>query len=58
MVERAWKQEADLTDDQSVRRVLVRYARQGCDFERDHQILGASISGAVVSAPSDRSQDR
>jgi hypothetical protein len=43
MVERAWEQEADLTDDQSVRRVLVRYARQGCDFERDHQIRGASI---------------
>ncbi|MGA5207963.1 hypothetical protein [Streptomyces variegatus] len=43
MVERAWEQEADLADDQSVRRVLVRYARQGCDFERDHQIRGASI---------------
>jgi hypothetical protein len=43
MVERAWEQEADLTDDQSVRRVLIRYARQGCDFERDHQIRGASI---------------
>ncbi|WP_328786042.1 hypothetical protein OHT68_48785 (plasmid) [Streptomyces canus] len=43
MVERTWEQEADLTDDQSVRRVLVRYARQGCDFERDHQIRGASI---------------
>lgn len=43
MVERAWEQEADLTDDQSVRRVLVRYARQGCDSERDHQIRGASI---------------
>lgn len=43
MFERAWEQEADLTDDQSVRRVLVRYARQGCDSERDHQIRGASI---------------
>jgi hypothetical protein len=43
MFERAWEQEADLTDDRSVRRVLVRYARQGCDFERDHQIRGASI---------------
>ncbi|MER5228163.1 hypothetical protein [Streptomyces flaveus] len=43
MVERAWEQEADLTDDQSVRRVLIRYARQGCDFERDHQIRGVSI---------------
>lgn len=43
MFERAWEHEADLTDDQSVRRVLVRYARQGCDFERDHQIRGASI---------------
>ncbi|WP_432101235.1 hypothetical protein [Streptomyces sp. WAC 04229] len=43
MVERAWEQEADLTDDQSVRRVLVQYARQGCDLERDHQIRGASI---------------
>ncbi|MFJ6785293.1 hypothetical protein [Streptomyces yangpuensis] len=43
MFERAWEQEADLTDDQSVRRVLVRYARQGCDFERDHQIRGASV---------------
>ncbi|MER5200983.1 hypothetical protein ACWD3J_46465 [Streptomyces sp. NPDC002755] len=43
MFERAWEQEADLTDDQSVRRVLVQYARQGCDFERDHQIRGASI---------------
>ncbi|MDH6455514.1 hypothetical protein M2155_008013 [Streptomyces sp. SAI-119] len=43
MVERAWEQEADLTDDQSVRRVLIRYARQGCDWERDHQIRGASI---------------
>ncbi|MFE7620564.1 hypothetical protein [Streptomyces sp. NPDC057496] len=43
MFERAWEQEADLTDDQSVRRVLVRYARQGCDLERDHQIRGASI---------------
>lgn len=43
MFERAWEQEADLADDQSVRRVLVRYARQGCDFERDHQILGTSI---------------
>ncbi|MGW0545342.1 hypothetical protein ACWD0D_34355 [Streptomyces griseoincarnatus] len=43
MVERAWEQEADLTDDQSVRRVLIRYARQDCDSERDHQIRGASI---------------
>jgi hypothetical protein len=43
MFERAWEQEADLTDDQSVRKVLVRYARQGCDFDRDHQIRGASI---------------
>ncbi|MEV1070037.1 hypothetical protein [Streptomyces sp. NPDC050263] len=43
MVERAWEQEADLTDDQSVRRVLVGYARQSCDSERDHQIRGASI---------------
>ncbi|MEV5523683.1 hypothetical protein AB0N43_24875 [Streptomyces pseudogriseolus] len=43
MFERAWEQEADLTDDQSVRKVLIRYARQGCDFERDHQIRGASI---------------
>ena len=43
MVERAWEQEADLTDDQSVRRVLIRYARQGCDSERDHQIRGATI---------------
>ncbi|WP_406490737.1 hypothetical protein OHB06_01410 [Streptomyces sp. NBC_01604] len=43
MFERAWEQEADLTDDQSVRRVLIRYARQGCDSERDHQIRGASI---------------
>ncbi|MFE7757204.1 hypothetical protein [Streptomyces sp. NPDC057429] len=43
MFERAWEQEADLTDDRSVRRVLVRYARQGSDFERDHQIHGASI---------------
>jgi hypothetical protein len=43
MFERAWEQEADLTDDQSVRRVLIRYARQGCDFERDHQIRGASV---------------
>ncbi|MEU1124660.1 hypothetical protein ABZ371_14090 [Streptomyces sp. NPDC005899] len=43
MFERAWEQEVDLTDDQSVRRVLGRYARQGSDFERDHQIHGASI---------------
>ncbi|MFL9658707.1 hypothetical protein ACJ7VE_33925 [Streptomyces sp. PB17] len=43
MVERAWEQEADLTDDQSVRKVLGQYARQGCDLERDHQIRGASI---------------
>ncbi|WP_345601583.1 hypothetical protein [Streptomyces chumphonensis] len=43
MFEGTWEQEADLTDDQSVRKVLVRYARQGCDFERDHQIRGASI---------------
>ncbi|MFI1328229.1 hypothetical protein ACH4TI_33780 [Streptomyces rochei] len=43
MVERAWEQEADLTDDQSVRKVLGRYARQGCDLERDHQICGVSI---------------
>lgn len=43
MIDRAWEKEADLTDDQSVRRVLIRYARQGCDFERDHQIRGASI---------------
>ncbi|MEU3901590.1 hypothetical protein [Streptomyces sp. NPDC045251] len=43
MVERAWEQEADLTDDQSVRRILGQYARQGCDSERDHQIRGASI---------------
>ena len=43
MFERVWEQEADLTDDQSVRRVLIRYAREGCDFERDHQIRGASI---------------
>ncbi|MGN9822081.1 hypothetical protein ACTMUQ_43250 [Streptomyces sp. SD11] len=43
MFERAWEQEADLTDDHSVRRVLIRYARQGCDSERDHQIRGASI---------------
>jgi hypothetical protein len=43
MVERAWEQEADLTDDQSVRKVLGQYARQGCDSERDHQIRGASI---------------
>lgn len=43
MFERDWEQEADLTDDQSVRRVLIRYARQGCDSERDHQIRGASI---------------
>ncbi|MET9847856.1 hypothetical protein [Streptomyces ossamyceticus] len=43
MFERTWEHEADLTDDQSVRRVLVRYARQGCDSERDHQIRGASI---------------
>ncbi|MCX5559476.1 hypothetical protein [Streptomyces sp. NBC_00038] len=43
MFERAWEQEADLADDQSVRRVLIRYARQGRDSERDHQIRGASI---------------
>ncbi|UXX98007.1 hypothetical protein N7U49_47760 (plasmid) [Streptomyces sp. AD2-2] len=43
MLERAWEQEADLTDDQSVRRVLIQYARQGCDFERDHQIRGVSV---------------
>jgi hypothetical protein len=43
MFERTWEHEADLTDDQSVRRVLIRYARQGCDFERDHEIRGASI---------------
>ncbi|WP_416531087.1 hypothetical protein [Streptomyces coelicoflavus] len=43
MVERAWEQEADLTDDHSVRRVRGQYARQGCDLERDHQICGASI---------------
>ncbi|WP_343239765.1 hypothetical protein [Streptomyces sp. SID9913] len=43
MVERAWEQEADLTDDQSVRKVLGQYARQGCDLERDHQIRGVSI---------------
>jgi hypothetical protein len=43
MFERSWEQEADLTDDRSVRSVLRRYARQGCDFERDHQIRGASV---------------
>ncbi|MFE5049042.1 hypothetical protein ACFRAI_22300 [Streptomyces sp. NPDC056637] len=43
MIERAWEQEVDLTDDRSVRRVLTRYARQGCDFERDHQIGGVPI---------------
>ncbi|MCX0241824.1 hypothetical protein [Streptomyces drozdowiczii] len=43
MFERSWEQEADLTDDQSVRRVLIRYARQGCDFERDHEIRGVPI---------------
>ncbi|MFF2313482.1 MULTISPECIES: hypothetical protein [Streptomyces] len=43
MFERAWEQEADLTDDQSVRRVLVRYARKGCDLERDHQIRGIPV---------------
>ncbi|WP_344260844.1 hypothetical protein [Streptomyces sodiiphilus] len=43
MFERAWEQEVDLTDDQSVRSILTQYARQGCDLERDHQIRGASI---------------
>ncbi|MBB6079283.1 hypothetical protein [Streptomyces paradoxus] len=43
MFEGAWEHEADLTDDRSVRRVLSQYARQGWDFERDHQIRGFSI---------------
>ncbi|MFJ5730929.1 hypothetical protein [Streptomyces paradoxus] len=43
MFEGAWKHEADLADDRSVRRVLSQYARQECDFERDHQIRRCSI---------------
>ncbi|MFE7514128.1 hypothetical protein ACFU8I_23310 [Streptomyces sp. NPDC057540] len=43
MLERAWEQEVDLTDDRSVRLILAHYARQGCDLEPDHQIRGASI---------------
>jgi hypothetical protein len=43
MCERRWEQEADLADDQSVRQVLIQYARQGCDREYEHQIRGKEI---------------
>jgi len=43
MYEGAWEQEADLADDRSVRRILTRYGRRGCDSEYDHQIRGATV---------------
>jgi hypothetical protein len=43
MWEGRWEQEADLTDDRSVRKVLCGYARQGNISEYDHEIRGAKI---------------
>jgi hypothetical protein len=43
MCEGSWEQEADLADDRSVRRVLSKYARAGCDREYGHQVRGESV---------------